>query len=99
MRVCAMAEFPVIVMLGFAILGVILVNGLFSFWQEYRAEKAADELRKRNCGTINLIVSHGIFSKGIDALTNIDRIYSTDSFKDLEHNNKLTQIKLCNILI
>jgi len=26
--------------LGIAILGVILVNGLFSFWQEYRAERA-----------------------------------------------------------
>ncbi len=27
-------------MLGYAVLGVILINGLFSFWQEYRAEKA-----------------------------------------------------------
>jgi len=26
--------------LGWAILGVILVNGVFSFWQEYRAERA-----------------------------------------------------------
>lgn len=26
-------------MLGYAVLGVILINGLFSFWQEYRAEK------------------------------------------------------------
>jgi sodium/potassium-transporting ATPase subunit alpha len=32
--------------LGWAILGVILVNGLFSFWQEYRAQKAIDALRK-----------------------------------------------------
>jgi magnesium-transporting ATPase (P-type) len=32
--------------LGFAILGVILVNGLFSFWQEYRAERAMAALRK-----------------------------------------------------
>ena len=26
--------------LGYAVLAVILINGLFSFWQEYRAEKA-----------------------------------------------------------
>lgn len=58
----------------------------------------ADELRKRNCGSVNLIISHGIFSKGIEALQNIDRIYITDSFKDLQPNNKLTQIKLCNTL-
>ncbi len=32
--------------LGFAILGVILVNGLFSFWQEYRAERAVAALRR-----------------------------------------------------
>lgn len=59
----------------------------------------AEELKKRNCGKVNLIVSHGIFSKGVDALTNIDHIYTTDSFKDLEPSNKLTQIKLCNIHI
>jgi sodium/potassium-transporting ATPase subunit alpha len=32
--------------LGIAILGVILVNGLFSFWQEYRAEQAIAALRR-----------------------------------------------------
>ena len=31
--------------LGYAVLGVILVNGVFSFWQEYRAEKALTLLR------------------------------------------------------
>ena len=32
--------------LGYAILGVILVNGAFSFWQEYRAERAIAALRR-----------------------------------------------------
>jgi len=32
--------------LGVAIIGVILVNGLFSFWQEYRAERALEALRR-----------------------------------------------------
>jgi calcium-translocating P-type ATPase len=32
--------------LGFAIIGVIIINGLFSFWQEYRAEQAIQALQK-----------------------------------------------------
>lgn len=32
--------------LGFAIIGVILVNGVFSFWQAYRAEQALAALKK-----------------------------------------------------
>ena len=32
--------------LGWAIVGVILVNGLFSFWQEYRAEQAIAALQR-----------------------------------------------------
>jgi magnesium-transporting ATPase (P-type) len=32
--------------LGFAIVGVIVINGVFSFWQEYRAERALDALRR-----------------------------------------------------
>ncbi len=32
--------------LGLAIIAVILINGSFSFWQEYRAERAIDALRQ-----------------------------------------------------
>jgi len=32
--------------LGYAILGVIVINGLFSFWQQFRAERAVAALEK-----------------------------------------------------
>jgi len=32
--------------LGVAIVGVILINGVFSFWQEYKAGRAVDALRR-----------------------------------------------------
>lgn len=32
--------------LGVAVIAVIVINGVFSFWQEFKAERAAEELRK-----------------------------------------------------
>jgi ribose-phosphate pyrophosphokinase len=54
----------------------------------------AYELKRRNAGKVYLIVSHGIFSKGVDALENINHIYTTNAFNDQQPNKKLTQIKL-----
>lgn len=40
--------------LGWAIIGVIIVNGVFSFWQVYRAERAAQALQKLLPQTVKL---------------------------------------------
>lgn len=60
----------------------------------------AAELRARNVGRILLVVSHGIFSRGVSALVEggVDHIFTTDSFKDQETHPHLTEIKLCTIL-
>lgn len=50
----------------------------------------AKELQKRNAGAITLIASHGIFSKGIDALEGIDEIHTTNSFNHGITHHKLT---------
>lgn len=43
-----------------------------------------------------LLVTHGIFSKGVDIVTDLyDHVYTTDSFRqDLVSNDKLTVITL-----
>lgn len=57
----------------------------------------AEELKRRNAGNIHLIVSHGIFSKGYE-LPGIDRIYTTNSFKDI-NDSRITQINLTDGLL
>lgn len=41
--------------LGVAIVAVILINGCFSYWQEYRAERAIDALRKLLPQTVKVV--------------------------------------------
>lgn len=54
----------------------------------------ADSLKRKNAGDLSLIVSHGIFSKGLMPLENRFRnIFSTNSFKDFD-DKILTQIPL-----
>ena len=43
----------------------------------------AKMLKEKGAGKVNLIVSHGIFSKG-PSIDFVDEIYSTDSFKKVE---------------
>jgi ribose-phosphate pyrophosphokinase len=58
----------------------------------------AQELKKRNCGKINLIVSHGIFSKGEEILKkDFHKIYTTDSFKDIV-SEFIMQVKLSDVI-
>lgn len=53
----------------------------------------AEELRKYSPKSITLYVTHGIFSKGLDVLSNIDRIVTTDSICKLV-DNKLTVLHI-----
>lgn len=59
----------------------------------------AQELKKKNCGRLILIVTHGIFSKGFEELAkSFDHIYSTDSFADFENQPHFTQINVMRIV-
>lgn len=67
----------------------------------------AEELKKKNAGDLYLIVSHGIFSKGLKELSkHFKHIYTTDSIrsdfdweeKEREPVNKVTIININTIL-
>lgn len=68
--------------LGVAIIGVILVNGCFSFWQAYRAEKALEALRRllpqkvkvRRDGHIDEIDAAGLVPGDIISLAEGDKV-------------------------
>ena len=53
----------------------------------------AEALISRGAEAVYLVVTHGIFSKGVNALVGIDHIYTTNSFQDVNHN-KVTQYKI-----
>ena len=56
----------------------------------------AKKLKEKNSGKIYLIVTHGIFSAGIDVLKeHLDGIYTTNSVKDIQNDDF---IKTFNIL-
>jgi len=45
----------------------------------------AAALKEKNAGKLSLIVSHGIFSKGLQELTTVfDTVFTTNSFRDIE---------------
>ncbi len=55
----------------------------------------AQKLKEKNCGKLMLIVTHGIFSKGLETLTEtFDKVYSTNSFSDFENTLRFNQIEL-----
>ncbi|CAM4001358.1 ribose-phosphate diphosphokinase [Flavobacterium branchiophilum] len=53
----------------------------------------AQELKNKNAGKLYLAVSHGIFSKGFEALQDFEHIFTTNSFRDME-NEKVEVIKI-----
>jgi calcium-translocating P-type ATPase len=54
--------------LGWAILGVIVVNGLFSFWQEYRAEQAIAALQKLLPARAKTLRDNAVMQRDVDQL-------------------------------
>lgn len=54
----------------------------------------AEKLKENNCGKLYLIVSHGVFNKGVDhILEHFEEIYTTDSICKIDHE-KVNIIKL-----
>lgn len=58
----------------------------------------AKDLKEGGALSVHLIVSHGIFSKGYDKLfDDIDSIYTTDSFYDVDNVGKHDQVHTLNL--
>ena len=58
----------------------------------------AEELKAKNAGPLYLVVSHGIFSKGLDKLKgHFEMIFTTDSFKEMV-DERVVQYKMSELL-
>lgn len=58
----------------------------------------AEELKQKNAGDLILVITHGIFSKGVEQLTTIfSTIYCTDSFRHIAEEG-ITQLKVADII-
>lgn len=53
----------------------------------------AEELKNKNAGNLYLAISHGIFNKGFESLNVFKKIFTTNSFKDIE-NERVEMIPL-----
>lgn len=53
----------------------------------------AKELKNKNAGKLYLAISHGIFSKGFEELNCFEKIFTTNSVKEIV-NEKVIQIKI-----
>jgi len=59
----------------------------------------AKELKKKNAGKLYLAISHGIFNRGLDELNKyFDKIYTTNSFKDIIIEKNIVQINMNEFL-
>jgi len=60
----------------------------------------ATELKNKNAGNLYVAVSHGIFSKGLEELSNyFELIFTTDSFQNIDDHPKVVQMKLADGLL
>jgi ribose-phosphate pyrophosphokinase len=58
----------------------------------------AEELKKKQAGKLYLAVSHGIFSRGLEVLNCFEKVFTTNSVKDIEGEN-VEVIKFCDGLL
>ena len=59
-----------------------------------------EALKKKGAGELYLAVSHGIFSKGLDHLTEMFKmIFTTDSFRTMDNTDNFKQLKFDNALL